>query len=163
MSERESDPEVVITIEEKVVEEPAPTALACASTEPPADETIPKAGQVPAVSEFERVSIEFICRQRDEALVRVTELESVLAGYDDVVSEHTRMRELLSRLAQLVGCGEFESLEQVVVRKLAMLDALTQQEVREGLREAARISQLSETNTRIKQLEEEVNRLRARR
>lgn len=128
-----------------------------------ADTEPPPPARVPSISEFERVSINFLSRERDDAIERVRELEAMLAGYEEMAADNERMRELLRRIAAIAGgCHEFESLEQLVARKMSMLDSLLQQEVREGIREAARIAELSETNVKIRTLEEQVARLKAK-
>lgn len=108
------------------------------------------------------MTVDLIIRQRDEALARLAEIEPMAEGFVDVAAEMERCRDLLRRLAVILGVQEFESLEEVAMKKVAMLDAMMKAEIAVGLKEAARVAASSVMQARIAELEEQVQRLQAR-
>jgi hypothetical protein len=159
MSERDSDPLVTIEAIESSLDPPSePTLQSEPTIEVPVQETAPS-----VFEQLGTMSTDIALRQRDEAMVRIVELEHALATYEAIATDNARMRELLHRIATIVGgVPEFESLERVVANKMMMLETMLQKEILDGIREASRIAAAADTNTRIRQLEEEIERLKAR-
>lgn len=168
MSERrDSDSDPLITIEGIMSSNP-PYEPTLQSEQMVAAESVQEEQQQqqqgPSVFEqLGTMSAEIALRQRDEAMVRVVELEHALVNYEAIATDNARMRELLVRIATLVGgVPEFESLERVVANKMMLLESTLQREILDGIRDASRIAAASDTNARIKLLEEEIERLKAR-
>lgn len=108
------------------------------------------------------MTLDLVSRQRDEALTRLAEVEPIVESYAETAAELERCQDLLRRLSAIIGVQEFDSLEVVATKKMAMLESMMRKEVGEGMREAARLAASTHLTDRIAELEEQVRRLQAK-